>query len=289
MSLYKENFLPLILFNGNIQNYERMKDGSKVELEERGLQFGDGVYEVVRIYNGEYFLLKEHIDRLFRSMEAIKLESPFSSHEITEWFEQLIHANEFTGDGIIYFQISRGVQSRNHVFNKNTIPTFYGYIIPKERPINDMEQGVSACVMEDIRWLRCNIKSLNLIPNLLAKNEAHENGFFEAILVRDGSLVTEGSLSNVFIVKDKRLFTHPANNLILEGITRNHVIQLAKKNGYTVIEDQFTLLELENADEVFLTGTTVEVMPITYISNSLVTRSVGEVTKHLQKLYSESL
>lgn len=251
-----------ILFNDDIINKRNI-----VNIEDRGYQFGDGIYEVVGIYNKEPFLMDEHLERLQQSAKEICLQLPFTMNEIKEKLIELIEVNEIV-EGLLYLQVSRGVSSRDHQLpSLDTPPVVVAYT----KPLGDLSElqnkGSTAILIKDIRWLRCDIKTLNLLPNVLAKQKAVENDSIEAILHR-GEIVTEASSSNVFIVKSEELFTHPANNYILNGITRQKVIELCKDVlNISVNEKTFTVEELLEADEVFITATKSDVIPITKIDN----------------------
>lgn len=276
-----------ILFNGRIVNTR--EEEVMVPLEERGLQFGDGVYEVIRIYKGEAHLLDLHMERLFHSMEAIGIVAPFTIDELTENVQQLIKKNKFQEDGNIYMQISRGFQPRNHVYAKDLQPTYFANIVPFPRPVALMKNGIKVSVEEDIRWKFCYIKTLNLLPNIMIKNKIEKDGYSEAILVRDG-IVTEGCHSNFFIVKDGKLMTHPANEYILHGITRHHVISLAKELAIEVEERKFSLEEVYEADECFFTATPLEILPVIQIKEKpFQSGNIGPITKKLQRAYEESI
>lgn len=278
---------PIILFEGKLID-TREKQPS-VALEERGLQFGDGVYEVIRLYNGTFHLLDPHLARLYRSMEEIEITPTFSKAELIHWLYELTEQNNFKTDGIIYLQISRGVQPRNHIFSLDLTPTLYAYIVPKERPVKLMEEGIHACTEQDIRWLRCDVKSLNLLPNVLARTNAERKGCQEALFVRK-SIVTEGSLSNFFLVKNNILYTHPADHLILNGIVRQYVLSLASKLHIPVREELFGVRDVQLADEGFFTGTTIEVLPMTHLDGSPIAGGhVGPITKALQKAFQDNI
>jgi D-alanine transaminase len=274
-----------IIFNGQIM--DRLE--AKVDIEDRGYQFGDGIYEVVRVYNGKMFTEQEHLDRLFESAEKIKLDLGYSLYEISKMLTELIHLNKIE-DGSVYLQFSRGVSSRQHQFPVEKVPaTFVAYAKEVSRPIEMMKNGVKAKLVEDVRWLRCDIKSLNLLGNLLAKQEAHSIGCFEAILHR-GDIVTEGSSSNVMIIRDGKLLTHPATNLILNGVTRRKVIEVANRLSLSIIEENFTVTELLSADEVMMTSTTAEVMPIVEIDGVVFNDGTpGDWTKKLQIAFEEEI
>lgn len=276
--------MEVCILNGKFVNRER----ALVDIEDRGYQFGDGIYEVIRVYNGKPFTATEHITRLFASAEKLNMKINYQKQEIQTFIEQLIDKNELEL-GIIYMQFTRGVHSRSHAFPDQHEPTFVAYTRSLERPLAQMEKGVSVITTEDIRWLRCDIKSLNLLGNILAKEQAKGAGCFEAIQHRDKN-ITEGSSANVMIVKDGQIKTHPANNLILNGITRQKVAEICKENNIPFIESVFTITELYEADEAFLTGTTTEVMPIINVDNKKIgDGTVGAITLQLQKLFEKAI
>lgn len=257
-----------------------------VDIEDRGYQFGDGVYEVVRFYNKKMFQLKAHMERLERSANEIGIKLPYELEKLTDYINELMDQSE-TETGNVYIQVTRGNAPRNHPFPEKAEPNIVAYVIPYERPTANMENGIKATLLDDLRWLRCDIKSINLLGSVLAKEEANQKGCVEAILHRDFG-VTEGSSTNIFIVKDKVLYTHPANNYILNGITRLVVIDLAKELGFSVKEEVFTKEALLEADEVFMTSTTAEITPIIEVDDKkIASGEVGEVTKQLQAAYEK--
>jgi D-alanine transaminase len=262
---------------------------AKVDVEDRGYQFGDGVYEVIRIYNGKMFTAKEHLKRFVKSSESIGISLPYTIDQLTESLEELIEKNKLQL-GTIYMQITRGLAARNHAFpTVDVTPTLVAYTKEVARPEDSLNSGVKTIILEDIRWLRCDIKSLNLLGNLLAKQKAADEGCFEAIQHR-GQDVTEGSSSNVFIVKNGVVITHESNNLILKGITKDVILQVCTDNNVPVEERTFTLEELEQADEVFLSSTTSEVMPIVEIDGKKVGDGItGPVTRKLQELFEREI
>jgi D-alanine transaminase len=260
---------------------------AKIDIEDRGYQFGDGIYEVIRVYGGNTFTMKEHMERLYQSAEKMKLAIPYSEEELTAYLLELIDSN-LVKDGIVYLQVTRGVSARQHHFpSGDVIGSVVAYTKDFPVPSQQMEQGVTAKLVEDIRWLRCDIKSLNLLGNLLAKEEAASEGHFEAILHR-GDTVTEGSSSNAFMVKDGVIYTHPATNLILNGITRRVIEDLCRENNISFQEETFRVRDLLEADEVFIASTTSEVMPVIKIDQQMIGNGKsGSVTKRLQALFSE--
>lgn len=259
----------------------------KIDMEDRGYQFGDGLYEVIRVYNGVLFTAKQHIERLFTGAKKIDLILPFSSEELTGLLNELIQVNKIE-TGNIYLQVTRGISTpRNHAYPETefTSPVFTASTTMVPRNLDMMENGIKVITVPDMRWLHCDIKSISLLGNIMAKHEAHKKGKDEAILYRDNH-VTECSASNISIIKNNTIYTHPDGNLILPGITKSVLLKVARKSGLTVKEQPFTLTELKEADEVFASSTTMEAMPVVEIDNQLVgDGKIGPVVNLLQKLY----
>ena len=274
-----------IIFNGEIVE----KSEVNIDIEDRGYQFGDGIYEVIRVYNGHLFTKDEHIQRLYESAEKISIRIPFSKKDLMQRLEELVETNQLD-TGIIYLQITRGTYTRQHGFpSEEIIPTYVAYTREMPIPQVSMDNGVKGLLVEDIRWLRCDIKSLNLLGNILAKQQAAEAGCYEAIQHR-GEEITEGSSSNVFIVQDNCDITRPATNLILNGITRQVILKLCKENGIEYKEQIFTVNDLKQADEVFISSTTSEVMPIVQINELQINSGTpGKITKKLQNLFKREI
>jgi D-alanine transaminase len=262
---------------------------AKVDVEDRGYQFGDGVYEVIRVYNGKLFTAAEHLNRFVKSSESIGITLPYTQEQLTKLLEELIVKNNLQ-EGTIYMQITRGISPRNHAFpTENVMPSLVAYTKEVTRPVENLKTGVKTILTEDIRWLRCDIKSLNLLGNLLAKQKAAVAGCFEAIQHRSED-VTEGSSSNIFIVKKGIVITHQSDNLILKGITKDVILQVCASNNIEVEERTFTLDELADADEVFLSSTTAEVMPIIEVDGkNVVAGFPGPVTRRLQELFEQEI
>ncbi|GFZ75598.1 D-alanine aminotransferase [Compostibacillus humi] len=239
-----------------------------VDIEDRGYQFGDGIYEVIGVYEGRTFLLDEHLQRLQRSASELRISLPYTLENLKAKLNELVKVNELN-EGVIYLQVTRGTAERWHQFPENTRPNLVAYTKEEEVMTELEESGAKAVLTEDIRWLRCDIKTLNLLPNVLAKQKAIENGAVEAIMHR-GNIVTEGSASNVFIVKDGTVYTHPANNYILNGITRQKVLEICRKNKIAVHEETFTVDDLFQADEVFITATKLDIIPIIQVNERII-------------------
>jgi D-alanine transaminase len=273
------------LFNDQIVKDEEII----VDKEDRGYQFGDGVYEVIKVYNGELFTATEHIDRFYASAEKIRITIPYTKDKLHQLIHQLVEANQID-TGHVYFQITRGATARNHIFPGDDVkPVLTGNTKENPRPVENFENGVKATFVEDIRWLRCDIKSLNLLGAVLAKQEAHEKGCYEAILHR-GETITEGSSSNIYGIKDGVLYTHPADNLILNGITRQVILQCAAEIGMPVIEEPMTKPELLAMDEAIVSSTTSEVTPIIEVDGTPIGNGTpGEWTRKLQAQFETKI
>ena len=260
-----------------------------VHIDDRAFQFGDGVYEVILFKNGRFVDFDGHFQRLVRSLGEIEIEFDISAQELKSILCDIFEKNNQDG-GSCYVQISLGVSPRIQCFPKEkSSPTFNITVNPpKSLSPQEFEEGVTVMTHEDIRWSRCDIKSLNLLAASLLNQKAKESGFNDVVMIRD-EYVTEGSFSNVFIIdKDDKLVTRPADNFILCGITRNRIIALAKDIGLEVQERKFKLNELESAKEVFLTSSTLMIRPVTKVNKAVISGSkVGAVTKKLFDKYQE--
>ncbi len=280
----------LTYFNG-----EMVESGAKVvSLDDRGYCFGDGVYEVVRVYNGRAFAFSYHQDRLYRSMREMDIPVRMPPDELQELHEIMIEQSEIT-DGYIYLQITRGVTPRHHAFERSKLePQMYMFIKPITTDLGALQEGVKAITLPDERWARVDIKTLNLIPNILAQTKAEKKGAYTAILVRDG-IVTEGATSNVFVMKDGVCYTHPADHHILKGITRQLVVtRVAPTAGITIIEREFDETFLKDADEIFFTDTIGGIIPITTLNREPVGdgkpgKAAKVLAEQLQHLMEEGL
>ena len=258
----------------------------QVSFSDRGYNFGDGIYEYIRIYDGEVFTAHEHYERLFRSAKEIVLNlEDYTVEGLIDVTKELAAKNNVVNGGI-YIQVTRGVAPRNHPFpDASTKPVFTAFSKSYDRPYEELENGVKAITVDDIRWFRCDIKILNLLGNFLAKEKATQNDAAEAIMHRDQT-VTEGSSSNVYAIKNGKIYTHPANNLILNGITRRVIKKIAQDLEIPFTEEAFNLDFLNNADEVIVSSTSVEVMPVVQVNDSKIgDGKVGQITKQLQKSF----
>jgi len=254
--------------------------------DDRGFLFGDGIYEVIRAYHGVPAFWEEHCTRLVRSAKEIQLPFRIEPQEFHRLLQTGLQQSGYA-EGKIYIQLTRGVAPREHGFPVNTEPTvFLSFREMSALPIEMTRQGVKVITVPDIRWGRCDIKSLNLLPNVLARQQAQEAKVFEAIFVRDG-LVIEGATSNIFIVKDGQLRTPERNHFVLSGVTQQQVINLAQDQGQDVQFDRITLNALSEADEVFLVGTTIEVVPVVNMDGKIIHNgNPGPVTCSLQQRFT---
>jgi D-alanine transaminase len=242
-----------------------------VSVEDRGFQFADGVYELLRVYGGVPFHLSEHLVRLARSANAIDIILPFDTDE---WVKVVTQAVERSGypEAKVYIQVTRGVAPRDHTYGAGLAPTVVMTVRPLSPPPDALYTGGADVVMvSDLRWDRCDIKSISLLANVLAKQQARDAGAFEAVFVRDG-LVLEGATSNVMAIREGCLVTPPEGPLLLSGITRFVVLQLAREAGLSVAERPLTKTDVFRAEEVFLTSTTIEIMPVVRVDG----RRIGE-------------
>lgn len=269
--------LELAYVNGEILPIER----ATIPIEDRGYQFGDAVYEFVASYNGVLFCLDEHLDRLERSMRGLSLPA-IPRERIREAVMTLFERAGIARAGI-YMQISRGVAPRNHPFPDSVKPQIVMTIRPvEEKPAALRQNGAAAVTIEDFRWGRCDLKTVQLLPNVLAKQKAQEAGVFDAIFVSKEGIVREATSSNVFMVTDERLVTHPLTPEILPGITRAVVIDLGQDIDLPVEERFFSCEEFLGAAEAFLTGTVTEVLPIVSVDGKRIGDGrVGPVTLQL--------
>lgn len=260
-----------------------------VPIEDRAFNFGDGVYEVVRFYQGRSFGLEEHLERLEQSAKALRMTLPCGLAKIREIVEEAVRR---TGeeDVDVYFQISRGEASRAHPFPKTETCLALVTKSAVWQSEEARQKGIQAITCEDERWLNCYIKSLNLLPNVLAKQQALDAGAGEAILVRDG-VVTEGSSTNVFAVKNGTLYTYPADRRILNGITRRFVIDIARELGIAVREEAIPRDSLfGDVDELMITSTTSEIMPVRSVDgHDLPSQGMGPIGSRLWEAFRKRI
>ena len=263
-------------------------EDARVSVFDRGFMFGDGIYEVMAVYDGEVFTLDQHLARLERSLDAIRLDSP---HSPTEWRALIEEAVERGKESpaYLYLQVTRGVASpRNHVYPETVSPTVLMTVM--HAPVLERKEitPLKVVTKNDFRWGRGDIKVVSLIANGLLKNEAIAEGYDDAILIRDGE-VTESTAANVFIVRNGVIVTPPKSNFLLHGITRDHVIELAQAAGLIVEERAISESELLGADEVWVTSTGQEVWPVGQVNGQVIGNgSAGVVWQSVDDLFQGS-
>jgi len=224
-------------------------DEMTVPMNDRGCYFGDGVYDAVCAANGTIFALDEHIDRFFNGAKLLEIKISLTKEELKKTLNEMLSKVD-KGECLVYWQATRGTSRRNHAFP--TGPSNL-WIMIKPHPIDDLYKKIKLITMEDTRFLHCNIKTLNLIPNVIASQRALEAGCYETVFHR-GETVTECAHDNVHIIKSGRFITHPANNLILRGIARSHLLEACLRLDIPVDEREFTLSELFDADEILVSS-----------------------------------
>jgi D-alanine transaminase len=263
-------------FNGRLLP----KDEIKISPDDRGFLFADGVYEVVRWYKGFFYDMDSHMTRLKRSLRELRINWS-DTDQFPSVANELIKLNDLENQpAMVYLQVTRGVARRTHFFPSPEVsPTSYAYAWGFKPDSQAKETGIKVMLKEDIRWSRCDIKSVSLLPNTISFQEAHENGMKECIFVRNG-FITEGSHSNIFFVIDGTLFTHPETNHVLSGITRKNVLRIAQDAGIRIREEAVLENRIRFIQEAFITNTSAEVTPVTVLGgNTIGTGLPGPVTK----------
>ena len=271
--------------DGKYLNYE----DSKIHVNDRGYHFGDAVYEVIVFNKNIFYDFDAHIQRLFKSLKSLEIKFSLSSSSLKIIINNLIRLNKAI-IGSVYIQVSRGVAERNHSFHGLNIEPILTIILTKKSNIQNDLNGVKAITLNDNRWSRPDIKTTQLLPNVLAKTLANKNNAYESIFIDNEGYVTEGSSSNIWVLnKENQLITRNLDGKILSGITRNSISLFAKKNNITVVEKKFTQIELYNAKEVFLTSASSFIMPIVKIDDQNINQGlVGNISLELRKLYFDN-
>ena len=267
-----------VYLNGEILS----KEEAFISPDDRGFNFADGVYEVIKYYKGKAFKLKEHIERLKFSLSEVRIEyNDFNNFETI--FNQLLEQNGLTdSDAGVYLQITRGSHKRMHQFPGNIQPTVYASAYPFNVNFEGLRKGIKTITQEDVRWLRCNIKSIALLPNVLYFSKAKEEKADEVLFIRDG-VVTEGAHSNIIGIKGNTVYTHPDSNLILSGITKKTVLEICRSNEIPVVEEGIREKDLFEMDELMVVGTGNEVTPVVQINDSVIKAGTpGRLTRFLQ-------
>ncbi|MCD6055939.1 MAG: D-amino-acid transaminase [Gammaproteobacteria bacterium] len=281
---HDETPYPIVYLNGEFISHEK----AFISITDRGFLFGDGVYEVIPVFQGQLFRLEEHLHRLYQSLSAIRLSSTLSSTQWSTLLKDLVKQNG-SGNQAVYVQITRGPTAvRKHLFPLHPKPTLLALSMPlQNHSVEALRKGASAIVLPDCRWTRCSIKAITLLPNVLLGQEAFDAGADEAILIREGH-VTEGTISNVFIVKDNTIYTPPKSPYLLGGITRDLVIELAHSHGLTLKEEPISEARLYQADEIWLTSSGREIRPVISLDQKPVgSASAGPVWEKIISLYQD--
>lgn len=261
------------------------KTEAAISPEDRGFNFADGIYEVIKYYGGKPFRYADHLERLRRSLSEIRI---YFDHfdQLETVFQTLLEQNGLANqEAGIYLQITRGSSTRIHHFPENMSPTVYATAFPFASKWDQLENGVKVITAEDIRWLRCDIKSISLLPNVLYAQKADEQDAAEAIFIRNG-IVTEGTHSSFMAVKNGVVYTHPDSNLILPGITKKVILEICRENNIRVVEKGIQASELIRMDEMMIVGTGSEVTPVVQIDKTLVGDGKrGQVTQFIQEKF----
>jgi D-alanine transaminase len=274
----------IVYYNGSFIE----KDKVVISPDDRGFLFADGIYEVVRWYGSYFFGFDEHMARLKRSLNEIRIQlnNPPDYYSVAL---KLVEENQLAGkDAILYFQITRGVAKRNHGFPHPTVsPTIY-IALSEFQPSSELRhEGIQAITLPDERWSRCDIKVVGLLANILAKQTAIEKGAYEAILIRNGN-ITEASHSNVFAVRSGIVYTHPDSGFVLPGIARKVTLDLCNKIGIPVELSPISASEIDYMDEFFITNTSGEILGITSLNGRIVGKGKpGEITRKLNDAFIE--
>lgn len=267
----------IIYLNGDFLQ----KTKAKISPDDRGFIFADGVYEVVKYYYGKPFRLEYHLERLKNSLSSLELG--FNTEGLAAVFETLLDRNKLTDTHAgVYWQITRGPNNRVHYYPEDSVPTIYAFTFALSSDREKLADGIRVITHEDIRWLRCDIKSISLLPNTMLFNKAAKKGAGECILIRNG-MVTEATHSSVLAVRNGKVFTHPLSNLILPGITRQAVKEICLMQNIEFVEKSFSEAELYKMDELLIAGTGSEVTPVTVVDDKVIgSGKPGPLTQFIQ-------
>jgi D-alanine transaminase len=273
----------MIYLNGEFMPIEQ----ARIPVLDRGFIFGDGVYELIPVYSRRPFRLAEHLRRLQHSLRSIKLANPHDDATWTQLISRLVELNE-PEDQSVYMHVTRGPAKRDHAFPKDVAPTVFLMSNPLTTPPpQQVREGVRAITAVDNRWLRCDIKAISLLPNVLLRQEAVEAGCVEAVLLREG-FMTEGAASNIFVVSNGVVLAPPKNHLMLPGITYDVVLELAQANGIPYEVREISEAELRRAEEIWLTSSTKEVLAITRLDSAPVGEGKpGRMFARMYQLYQD--
>jgi D-alanine transaminase len=273
-------------FNGKLLP----KNEISISPDDRGFLFADGVYEVVRWYEGFFFDMESHVIRLKRSLRELRINWD-GAERFPLFALDLIKLNKLENQpAMVYLQVTRGTARRTHVFpSPEVTPTVYAYTWGFSPDIQSKESGIKVMLKEDIRWSRCDIKSVALLPNTISLQEASENGMKECIFIRNG-LITEGTHSNIFFVIDGTLYTHPESNHILSGISRKNVVRIAQAEGISIREEAVPENRIRFIREAFITNTSAEVTPVIDLGGNTLGEGIpGPITKLIREKFEAEI
>ena len=261
---------------------------AKISIFDRAVTFGDAIYEVAGVLDRKLVDFEHHMQRYFSSLKKLSIESPLSQPDILHAFRQLVELNQLD-EGLVYMQVTRGTAERDFVWPEDVKPTVFMFTQVKAASENQAgKSGVTLASTADTRWARRDIKSVNLLAQVLAKKAAHDAGAYEALMIDDEGYVTECGSTSFFIVRDKLILTRPLDNDILPGVTRRAVIALCNSQGLRLVETRFTLDEAISADEAFISAASSYVLPVVKIDNQEInTGTPGELTLRLREIYLE--
>ena len=266
------------------------QEKAQISIMDRGFLFGDGVYEVIPVYDGQLFMIEAHLKRLQHSLDSVLIKPQQNAEEISDILNQVIQRNG-GGDMHVYLQFTRGsTPQRQHDIPIDAKATIVAFTLPMRKPNPEkVRQGVCAVTLDDIHWQRCDIKAITLLPNVLLNHQAITQGADTSILIKDGYAI-EGTASNIFIVQKNKIVTSPLGRHILNGITRQACIELARSQGYIVEETLIPKADIYQADEIWMTSSTKEITPIIEVDKQAINGGVaGPIWEKLYQLFQEQL
>jgi D-alanine transaminase len=261
---------------------------AKISIFDRAVTFGDAIYDVAGVLDGKLVDFEHHMQRYFNSLKKLSIESPLGQAEILQAFRQLVELNQLD-EGLVYMQVTRGAAERDFVWPEGLKPTVFMFTQAKSASENEAAQtGIELASTPDIRWARRDIKSVNLLGQVLAKKAAHDAGADEALMIDGEGYVTECGSTSFFMVKDNLILTRPLNDDILPGVTRRAVLALCNSQGLRLVETRFTLDEALTADETFISAASIYIVPVVKIDNQHINEGKpGKLTLRLREIYME--
>jgi len=278
--------MEIVYFNGSFLPKEEVK----ISPDDRGFLLADGVYEVARWYEGFFYDMESHVTRLKRSLRELRINWNMADDFPDVAVELIKRNNLVKKPAMIYLQVTRGAAKRTHSFPSPVVePTVYAYVWGFIPDTASKENGIKAMLKEDIRWTRCDIKSVALLANTISFQEAYESGSKECIFVRDG-LITEGSRSNIFFVTEGTIVTHPESNHILSGVTRKNILRVAREAGIEILEEALPVNRIGFVSEAFIANTSAEVTPLIDLSGNTIGDGLpGPVTKFINEKFDAEI